>query len=142
MRLTEWTVAPFLPTLKPKQQERVNAWLPVLEVILNERYGNLITEAREPVFISYAADAIMRKLDRSNREIQQQSIASASVRYDPRAKLTGWFYPSEIADMDSLVGLGAVRSARMSAPDGVRFGNLARGPLFDGESDDAPYEVD
>lgn len=139
---------PFLPTLTAPQQSRVTAWLPVLELRLNARYGDRITTdptgtdlpANEPAFVSAAADAIMRKLAQPSAMVDAQTIGPANVRYNARAHLLKWFLPEQLDDLDVIVGIGNVRTVRMPAPDGIRFGNRmrARDVYPEGESDGVP----
>lgn len=118
-------VSPFLPGLSSAQQTLGQAWLPVLVLHLNARYSDHFTAELKPAFSSAAADAIRTRLDRPGM-ILQQSIAGAGVRYADRAALLGWFQPEQLAELDRLCGLGSVRSVRTPAPDGQRYGNLAR----------------
>lgn len=124
---------PFLPALSMGQRDKVDAWIPVLELLLNGRYGDRITAqpsgtdpaipANEPVFVSAAADAISRRLTKPAGLIDSQTIGPASVRYNSRAGLSQWFLPEELAQLDGALGIGSIRSVRTPAPDGVRFGN-------------------
>ncbi|GAA1736871.1 hypothetical protein [Microcella frigidaquae] len=118
-------VSPFLPGLSSAQTTIGQAWLPVLVLHLDKRYGSHYTDALKPAFASAAADAIRTRLDRPGM-VLQQAISGASVRYSDRAALLSWFQPEQLAELDMLCGLGTVRSVRTPAPDGQRFGNLAR----------------
>lgn len=128
-------LAPFLPTLTTAQTARVTAWLPVLALRLNARYGDRITTepsgtdpvvpANEPAFISAAADSIMTRLARPGL-VDSQAVGPANVRYNSRAALLKWFLPEQLDELDAIVGSGNVRSVRTPAPDGVRFGNRMR----------------
>lgn len=132
MDLTWEKVSPFLSPRAKAQQERITAMLTVLELRFNERYGDRITEQREPLFYDIAAGALERRLDRDSRAgIRRQSVAGAMVDYDPRMPLSGWLLPGELADLDGLCGLGGVRSVRAAAPDAVRFGNMSGHDLED-----------
>ena len=124
----EWDdVSPFLPPLNTTQRARVDAWLPVLSVILETRYGSLITQAREPLFHATAADALERRLTKPAGLIDSQSIGQASVKYNARAAITSWFLAEELDQLDEACGLGGgIRSFRTPAPDAVRFGNRNR----------------
>lgn len=118
-------IEPFLPTLKPSQQERVEAWLPALQVVLNSRYGDRITQGddgNEPLFFNIVGDAIERRLSRPGM-VLQQNIGPAGVRYDPRGNLSRWFLAEELEQLDEITGFGGIRSKRTPAPDGQRFGN-------------------
>lgn len=129
-------VTPFLPPLNPPQTARVTAWLPVLDALLSARYGTRIgpePEGENPpasnriLFVSAAADALERRLKAPGGPIDSQSIGGASVKYNTRASLSRWFYPEELAQLDDACGLGGgIRSVRVPAPDGVRFGNTSR----------------
>lgn len=119
-------LTPFLPTLTAPQTQKADAWRPVLELLLNGRYGDRITATNEPVFIEAAADAISRRLARPNGMIDSQGVGSASVKYNQRALLARWFLPEQLSEMDVLAGLGSIRSVRTPAPDDVRFGNRVR----------------
>lgn len=130
LNLTMEDVAPFLPPLTAAQSTRVTAWLPVVSTLLDARYGAEITPERRPVFVSTAADAIERRLGRPSGMVDSQAIGSANVRYNRRASLAVWFLPEELTQLDDVAGLGrGVRSVRMPAPDGIRFGN--RMTVFD-----------
>lgn len=121
---------PFLPTLTAAQTTKVTAWLPVLELHLNGRYGDRITQepngGNEPAFVSAAADAIMTRLARPGGQIDSQTIGPANVRYNSRAALLRWFLPEQLSELDVLAGIGSIRSVRTPAPDAVRFGNRMR----------------
>lgn len=139
LTLTLAKLTAFLPTLTAAQTTKVTAWLPVLALRLNARYGDRITTepsgtdpvipANEPAFVSAAADAIMTRLQRPGL-VESQGIGPASVKYNTRASLLKWFLPEQLDELDAMVGLGNVRSVRMAAPDGIRFGNRMR-PLID-----------
>lgn len=128
--LTMNLVEPFLPTLTTAQRTRVEAWLPVLQVILNARYGALITQepdgGNEPAFLAAAGEALERRLTRPGM-VLQQNIGPAGVRYDPRATLSRWFLPEELDQLDDLAGVGGARTVRTPAPDAIRYGNRAHG---------------
>lgn len=136
-------LTPFLPTLTTAQTTRVSAWLPVLELRLNARYGDRITTMptgtdpvippNEPAFVSAAADAIMRKLSQPSAMLDAQTIGPANVRYNARANLLKWFLPEQLDDLDVIVGIGNVRSVRTPAPDGIRFGNRMRFGYIEGD---------
>lgn len=120
-------LTPFLPTLTVAQTTRAEAWLPVLELRLNARYGDRITspptpKPNEPAFLSAAADAIMTKLQRPGL-IDSQGVGPANVKYNARAGLLKWFLPEQLDELDAIVGVGNIRSVRTPAPDAVRFGN-------------------
>jgi guanyl-specific ribonuclease Sa len=119
-------VQPFLnPNPLPSKKETlVTAWCPVLAALLTARYGGRITEALTLVFVSTAADAIQRRLDKPNRMVNSQAVNGASVSYS--ASLRSWFYEEELAQLDSLVGAGGIRTYRTPTPDGIRFGNMVR----------------
>lgn len=127
---------PFLPTLTAAQTTRAEAWLPVLELRLNARYGDRITTQpsgtdpvippNEPAFLSAAADAIVRKLGQPSVAVDAQTIGPANVRYNQRAHLLKWFLPEQLDDLDAIVGVGNVRTVRTPAPDAIRFGNRMR----------------
>lgn len=127
---------PFLPTLTAAQTTRAEAWLPVLALRLNARYGDRITVENESAFVSAAADAIMTRLSRPGGQIDSQTVGPANVRYNARAALLKWFYPEQLDDLDAIVGVGNVRSVRTPAPDGIRFGNrMRRADMFPPEED-------
>ncbi|MDA4894830.1 hypothetical protein PFZ55_49015 [Streptomyces sp. MS2A] len=126
LTLTMQKLDPFLPTLTAAQTTRAEAWLPVLALRLNARYGDRITTENEPAFVSACADAIVRKLGQPKVMVDSQTIGPANVRYNARAHLLKWFLPEQLDDLDAIVGLGNVRSVRMPAPDAIRFGNRLR----------------
>ena len=107
--------------LPSKSEVLVRAWCPVLAALLSARYGDRITDELEPVFVSVAADAVQRRLDKPNRMVSTQSVNGASVGY--AASLWAWFRDSELAQLDALVGIGGTRSVRMGVSDTVRLGN-------------------
>lgn len=118
-------IEPFLdPTLTTAEETRVEAWLPVLDLLLNARYGALITDDLEPAFFSAIADAIRDRLDRPGNVIQQQA-GPASVRYTDRASMLSWFSPDALDQLDSLCGISGTSFIRTPAPDGIRYGNLS-----------------
>lgn len=55
--------------------------------------------------------------------VDSQAVGPANVRYNSRAALLKWFLPEQLDELDAIAGLGNVRSVRMAAPDGIRFGN-------------------
>jgi hypothetical protein len=139
-------LTPFLPTLTAAQTAKVAAWIPVLELRLNARYGDRITTEpsgtdpvippNEPAFISAAADSIMTRLAHPGGQIDSQTIGPSNVRYNARAALLKWFLPEQLDDLDAIVGIGNVRSVRTPAPDGIRFGNrMRRADMFPPEED-------
>lgn len=145
LTLTMAKLTPFLPTLSTAQTARVTAWLPVLALRLNARYGDRITTEpsdtdpvvpeNEPAFISAAADSIMTRLARPGL-VDSQAVGPANVRYNSRAALLKWFLPEQLDELDAIVGVGNIRSVRTPAPDAIRFGNRMR------RADVFPEEVD
>ncbi|MFJ4038206.1 hypothetical protein ACIPVB_08960 [Microbacterium sp. NPDC090007] len=125
-------VQPFLPALPPAQALRAQAWVPVLDRLLNARYGAHIdthddTEqnpSNRVMFVSAAADALERRLGKPAGPIDSQSVGPASVKYNTRAALSRWFLPEELDQLDEVCGLGGgIRSVRAPVPNAVRFGN-------------------
>jgi hypothetical protein len=116
------------PFLTPKQatDSRVESWASVLAALLTQRYGDRITSQLRPVFVSAAADAIGRRADKTSSMVAQESIGPASVRWETRSSLGGWFLPEELAQLDQLTSgvPTGTSTVRMSAPDGQRFGNV------------------
>lgn len=125
-------VAPFATDFTTPQVALGTAWLPVLVLHLNARYSADFTTELKPAFASAAADAIRTRLQRPGM-VLQQAIAGASVRYSDRAQLLKWFLPEQLDELDMLCGRGSVRSVRTPAPDGQRYGNLARAYLSEEE---------
>ena len=125
-------MTPFLPTLTAAQQTRVDAWLPVVALLLNQRYGDRITVDLEPAFVSAAGEAIARRLTRGTALVDQQAVGPASVKYNPRAMIRSWFLPEELDELDGIVNEGGsgARTYRTPAPDAIRFGNRLR-PVLD-----------
>lgn len=129
-------VTPFLPPLSTPQTTRVTAWLPVLNALLDARYGTRIgpvdVAEGEPasnrvLFVSAAADALERRLSKPSGLIDAQGIGGASVKYNARAALSRWFLPEELDQLDDACGIGGgIRSVRTPAPDAIRFGNRSR----------------
>jgi hypothetical protein len=130
MDLTIAKVQEFLPSLTPPEKASVTAWLTAINARFTQRYGARITLALEPVFVSYAADAVKRRLDKQRtgggQMIESQTTGPFGVRFSARASLGGWFLPEEVSDMDETVGMGGIQTHRMAAPDGIRYGNLSR----------------
>lgn len=128
MQLELSKLQPFLrPNPLPQNKKTlVNAWAPVLALLLTKRYGESITDtgdaATEPVFVSSAASAIQRRLDKPNQMINAQSVNGASATYN--ASLLAWFDPAELSELDSFAGKGGIRTVRTPAPDRIRYGNL------------------
>lgn len=121
-------IEPFLdPPLTDAEATRVAAWLPVLDLLLNARYGELITSDLEPAFFSAEADAVRDRLDRPGNVIQQ-AAGPASVKYTDQAGMLTWFSSEALDQLDALCGISGTAFVRTPAPDGIRFGNLARGP--------------
>lgn len=114
LHLTLPALLPFTGPLKLAQQASVAAWLPVLDQILNARYGDRITEHTEPAFVSAAADAVMTRLARPGL-IAQQSIGPATVRYNERAALLRWFQPEQLDELDAITGTGNVHTVMLTA---------------------------
>lgn len=123
MDLTVEKLVPFLPTLSTEQTAKVTTWVTVLGPLLNARYGEAITADLEPVFVSAAADAVVRRFGRPKSGAVEERIGPAFVKRDPRFLLSQWFLPDELKQLDDLVGTGSIRSHRTPAPDAVRFGN-------------------
>jgi len=136
MDLTKEKLAPFLPALRADQETKVEAWITVLGPLLNARYGDAITSEVEPVFVSAAADAIIRRLERPNSGALRERVGPASIDRDARFLLAAWFLPEELAQLDDLMGVGAgvIRTHRTPAPDAQRFGNRLREEVDDGIS--------
>ena len=135
MDLTTTKLQPFLRPnpLKVAQQTLVDAWAPVLAVLLTKRYGDLITPDLEPVFASVAADAIQRRLDKPNAMVASQSVNGAAVTY--AGSLGAWFLPEEIAQLDGLVDMpSGIRSVRTPADPATWSPNRYRPGV--GEADD------
>lgn len=126
MELTRAKLEPFLPPLTSDQLSKVDAWITVLGPLLNARYGDAITAGLEPVFVSAAADAIIRRLGRPQSGAIEERIGSASIKRDPRFLLSAWFLPEELEQLDDVIGAGSIRSHRTPAPDAQRFGNRYR----------------
>lgn len=132
MQLTLEKLQPFLmPNPLPQRKKTlVIAWAPVLALLLSKRYGSSITSegeaATEPVFVSAAASAIQRRLDKTNQMIAAQSVNGASVTYT--ASLLAWFDSAELSELDSFAGIGGIRTIRTPAPDQIRLSNRATTP--------------
>lgn len=133
MDLTWANVSPFLSPRAKAQQAWIEPRLPGIALRLTRRYGEALTPERLPLIFETVADAIERRLKMlSSTGISRQSVGGASVDYDKRMPLTGWFLPGELADMDDLCGFGGgIRSVRLSAPNAIRYGNMAGEPEED-----------
>jgi len=121
--LTPEAVRTFL-TPKQAADPRVDAWCPVLAALLTARYGDRVTAQVTPVFVSTAADAIGRRIDKPKAMVDRESVGPASVQWNTRSAIASWLLPEEVQQLDELVGMGGVRTVRMAAPSQVRFGNL------------------
>jgi hypothetical protein len=118
---------PFLPPLDTDEETRVKAWIPVLTLLLDQRYRDRIIEANRVLFVSAAADALERRLGKPRGLIDQEGAGPFTTRYNPRAALSRWFLPEELEQLDDATGLGGnIRSVRTPAPDAFRFGNTSR----------------
>ena len=128
--LTLMKMDPFLPQMTADQRSKVVAWIPVLQLLLNARYGDRITTepigGNEVAFVSAAADAVSRRLTKPSALVDSQAIGPANVRYNQRAHLAKWFLPEELSELDGLAGLSSIRTVRTPAPDAIRFGNRMR----------------
>lgn len=124
MNITTADLQPFLRPnpLKAAQATLVGAWAPVLALLLTHRYGDRITDELRPVFVSAAAGAIQRRLDKPNAMIASQSVGNAAVSYS--ASLAAWFAPEELEELDDLVGQPVgIRSVRMQADPATWWAN-------------------
>lgn len=137
MNITRENIEPFLDAPIPApQQEKVDAWLTAISAILTKRYGQILPPAVAPAVYDIVAQAITRRLGAAGRAdqgglVKRQSTGPSSVEYNTAlSSLSGWFYPDESAQLDSLFGTGGtLSSVRTPAPDGVRYGNLFRAPI-------------
>lgn len=146
IELTWAKVEPFLSAKAKAMQTTTEPWLGPLQVLLNARYGDGITQepdgGNEPLFVSTAADSINRRVNRPADAdfVLQQAVASGSVRYNDRAAAARWFEPEELDALDAATHTGGVRTVRTPAPDGIRFGNRMRTwPYTDDESGEGDW---
>lgn len=140
MDLTMAKVTPLLA--KPPsaaQTPRVEGWLAGLKVLLDNRYGDKLTSALEPLFLVFVADALQRRLDKLKQMIDSEGAGPFSARWNPASSLGAWFLQGELDEMDSVTGGGGTRTYRTAAPDGVRFGNLSRCSIWEEEGIDVPF---
>ena len=116
----------IIPALSAPEQTTATKWLPSVNAFLTNRYGDLITDESKPLYAPYIAEAIAAKLRPTPRGIARQSVPSGSVEYVVSPQGGGWFSAADLSAMDSLAGIGGVRSVRMPVPDMQRYGNLVR----------------
>lgn len=106
-----------------------------LQVLLRNKYGEDLTEAVEPLFLVYVADALQRRLDKLKQMVDSEGAGPFNVRWNAASSLGAWFFPAELAEMDAVTGGNGTRSYRTAAPDAIRYGNLSRASAFDDELD-------
>jgi hypothetical protein len=124
-------VSPFIvPDLSTGETQKATTWMPSVNAFLASRYGDVITDASKPLYAPYVAEAIAAKLRPTPRGIARQSVPSGSVEYVLSPLGGGWFSSGDLSAMDSLAGIGGVRTVRMPAPDAVRYGNLVEPVRF------------
>lgn len=111
-----------LPLSEP-QRTRVRAWLVAIEAVLSRRYSADVMAETPEVFATYAADAVGRKLSKSNQLADSEQSGPFSVRWNAASSRGGWFLPAELAELDGLMGRGGARTYRTPAPDAQRYGN-------------------
>lgn len=138
MQLATSDLQPFLRPnpLKAAQKTLVDAWAPVLALLLTKRYGEALDAEPEiePVFHAAAASAVQRRLDKSNSMVASQSVGNASVSYS--ASLLAWFAPEELAELDEISGKPVgIRSVRAAVDPATWLPNRHRSCA--GEADDA-----
>lgn len=122
----------IIPLLSDGEQATAAQWLTAINAFLSNRYGDAITSTTVPLFAPYVAEAIAAKLRPTPRGIARQSVPSGSVEYVLSPIGGGWFSAGDMSAMDSLAGIGGVRTVRMPAPDAVRYGNLVEpAPFFE-----------
>lgn len=132
LTLTWAAVLPFLSPRATAERTKTEPWLGPLQVLLNGRYGERITQApadgNESLFVSFAGDAINRRIMRPADFdfVAQQGIGPANVRYRERVDLSKWFTKDELDQMDAVTGVGSINSHRTPAPDAQRYANLLR----------------
>jgi hypothetical protein len=124
-------VAPFIvPDLTTAETAKATTWMPSVNAFLSSRYGDAITDESKPLFAPYVAEAIAAKLRPTPRGIARQSVPSGSVEYKLSPLGGGWFSADDLSAMDSLGGIGGIRTVRMPAPDAQRYGNLVHPVRF------------
>lgn len=123
---------PLLPKPVPAgQQPRVEAWLKGIAVHLNNRYGDALTLAREPLFLVYVADAVQRRLDKAKQMVDSEGAGPFNVRWNAASALGGWFLQPEVDEMDEVTGMGGTRTYRTPAPDHIRLNNRVHSYVSD-----------
>lgn len=143
MQITIANITPFLDTPIPSDKTTtVTAWLTAISAQLNKTFGlgDTLDANVAPAVYDIVASIILRRLSRGavgegNGRIKAQSTLSSSVQYNTDVtSLTGWYQGSEWADLSALLGNGGtLSSVTLSAPDGIRYGNLARHNDLDAE---------
>jgi hypothetical protein len=119
--------------LSEGQKPRVEGWLAALKVLLELRYGVVLTVDLEPLFLVTVADAVQRRLDKTKQMIDSEAAGPFSARWNPASSLGAWFLPAELESLDSITGNTGTRTYRTPAPDHVRFVN--RLESYEPESD-------
>lgn len=113
--------------LNDAEKPRVTSWINAIEAFLVIRYGEEKVLGLLDYLLVFIADAVQRRLDKKNQLAEQESAGPFSVRWSSASSKGGWFLPGELSDMDSMAGLGSVRTYRTQAPTGVVVGNLTPG---------------
>lgn len=138
MEITREDIAPFI-TIPTGKEDLVDAWLTAISAILTVRYEptppydpDVVPAAIAPAVYEIVARAIGQRLrdttagSGADPRVKAQAINGASVQYFDSAQSTAWFGASDLATLNTLFGVGSVRSTRTPAPDGIRYGNLSR----------------
>lgn len=123
--------------LNDAERLRISGWLLGIERYLISRYGQEVFAESVDFLLIFVADAVQRRLDKKNQLAEQESAGPFSVRWSSASSKGGWFLPGELSDMDSMAGLGSVRTYRTQAPTGFVVGNLTPG-----QSPRSEYAID
>ena len=144
MDITLAQVTPFMDPPPPAGKAALLAsWLTAISAKLTKTFGDTLPAAIAPAVYDIIGVALNRRLSvaqiGADPRIKRQSTGPSSVEYNTSVTgLSGWFWPSEANELGELFGYGgSLTSIRTSAPDGIRFGNLAPrdtpGPTYYGE---------
>lgn len=87
------------------------AHIEALTVFLNARYGDRLTEDKQPLALYYLARAVERGLAAVNANplIATEAYETSSVTYSVMASRGDLFLTAELATLDSVFGRGGLR---------------------------------
>lgn len=132
MQVSLADVQPYLGrSLTSTETTRAESMVAAMAALLTARYGTRVAAYQErtgtdllPLFRSYIAAAIERKLAKKNQLADSENAGPFAVRWNTASSRGGWFLPEELAELDGLLGMGGTRTYRTPAPDNQRYANL------------------